>query len=64
LSYTWHQPFVPSYMCAISEMLNTQVANLVGYVVGPSGIKVLIARMVGKDGELQFRIHPLVMDFI
>lgn len=25
------------------------VANLVGYVVGPSGIKVLISRMAGKD---------------
>jgi hypothetical protein len=51
-------------MCAISEMFNTQVANLVGYVVGPSGIKVLISRMAGKDGELQFHIHPLVMDSI
>ncbi|GJN36082.1 hypothetical protein PR202_gb24918 [Eleusine coracana subsp. coracana] len=25
------------------------VANLVGYVVGPSGIKILISKMLGKD---------------
>jgi hypothetical protein len=29
------------------------VANLVGYVVGPSGIKILIPKMLGRDGELQ-----------
>jgi len=27
-------------------------ANLVGYIVGPSGIKVLISKMAGKEGEL------------
>ncbi|KAG2616344.1 hypothetical protein PVAP13_3NG186521 [Panicum virgatum] len=25
------------------------VANLVGYIVGPSGIKVLISKMAGKE---------------
>jgi len=44
---------------AISEMFRAQVANLVGYVVGPSGIKLLISKMIGKDGELQFHTHKL-----
>jgi hypothetical protein len=40
-------------------MFRAQAANLVGYVVGPSGIKVLISKMAGKDGELQFHTHNL-----
>lgn len=47
------QPFIHTllHVKAISEMFRAQVANLVGYVVGPSGIKVLISKMAGKDGE-------------
>jgi hypothetical protein len=44
---------IATFQCA-------QVANLVGYVVGPSEIKILISKMLGKDCELQIS-HPSLL---
>ncbi|VAH14198.1 unnamed protein product [Triticum turgidum subsp. durum] len=44
--------FIRRELCAIAGAVTVSslmVANLVGYVVGPSGIKVLMSRMLHKD---------------